>query len=73
MKKNQVTVVQTTISDKLDKVKNDFIFLEKSNLGGEYMSKELQNKVYEIAKNKITIDNELQPILSDRSRFFNYF
>lgn len=57
---------QTTISDKLDKVKNDFIFLEKSNLGGEYMSKELQNKVYEIAKNKITIDNELQPILSDK-------
>ena len=57
---------QTTISDKLDKVKNDFIFLEKSNLGGEYMSKELQNKVYEIAKNKITIDNELLPILSDK-------
>ena len=47
-------------------MKNDFIFLEKSNLGGEYMSKELQNKVYEIAKNKITIDNELQPILSDK-------
>ena len=42
------------------------LFLEKSNLGGEYMSKELQNKVYEIAKNKITIDNELQPILSDK-------
>ena len=57
---------QTTISDKLSKVKNDFIFLEKSNLGGEYMSKELQNKVYEIAKNKITIDNELLPILSDK-------
>ena len=57
---------QTIISDELDKVKNDFIFLEKSNLGGEYMSKELQNKVYEIAKNKITIDNELQPILSDK-------
>ena len=33
------------------------------------MSKELQDKVYEIAKNKITIDNELQPILSDKSRF----
>ena len=57
---------KTTIYNKLNKVKDDFIFLEKSNLGGEYMSKELQDKVYEIAENKITIDNELLPILSDK-------
>ena len=64
--KNSGKLDQTTINDKLNKVKNDFIFLEKSNLGGEYMSKELQDKVYEIAKNKITIDNELLPILSEK-------
>ena len=65
-KKKSGKIDKKSLRDKLNKVKDDFIFLEKSNLGGEYMSKELQNKVYEIAENKITIDDEVLPILSEK-------
>ena len=51
---------------KLKKINEDFNFLNESNLGGEFMSDDLQNRVREIAKQKISIDNKTKPILSDK-------
>ena len=44
---------------------NDILFLEESNMGSEFMSDELQQKIYEIGKKTINIDSELKPILTD--------
>ena len=49
----------------LQKINDDFKFLETSNIGGEFMSEELQNRVHDIAKQKIELDNQSSPILSN--------
>jgi len=49
----------------LQKINDDFKFLEISNIGGEFMSEELQNRVHDIAKQKIELDNQSSPILSN--------
>jgi len=50
----------------IKKVNEDFKFLEVSNIGGEFMSEELQNRVNEIAKQKIELDNKQCTILNDK-------
>ena len=59
-------IEQQSFQSKLQKIKDDFLFLEKSNVGGEFMSDDLQEKVREIAKYKISIDDNSKPILSDK-------
>ena len=49
----------------LQKINADFKFLEVSNIGGEFMSEELQNRVHDIAKQKIELDDQSSPILSN--------
>ena len=41
----------------LQKINDDFKFLKVSNIGGEFMSEELQNRVHDIAKQKIDLDD----------------
>lgn len=53
------------LNTKLNQVNEEFKFLEQSNLGGEFMSDELQEKVREIAKHEISIDDSTESILSD--------
>ena len=50
----------------LQKINDDFKFLEVSNIGGEFMSEELQNRVHDIAKQKIELDDKSFPILSNQ-------
>ena len=45
------------LNEQLKKIDDDFKFLEVSNVGGEFMSEELQNRVHDIAKQKIELNN----------------
>ncbi len=54
-----------SLNAQLKKIDDDFKFLELSNIGGEFMSEELQNRVYDIAKQKIELDDKASPILSN--------
>ena len=53
------------LNSELQKVKDDFLFLEKSNVGGEFMSDDLQKKVHNIAEQTIKLNNQSMPILSE--------
>ncbi|WP_018691181.1 HD family phosphohydrolase [Algicola sagamiensis] len=47
-------------------LEDDRDFLRKANIGGEFMTEEDQQRVYDIAKrNKISIDYQEQPLLTD--------
>ena len=50
----------------LKQVNEDFKFLQASNIGGEFMSEELQNRVHDIAKQKIELDNKFCSILNEK-------
>lgn len=53
------------LNEQLKKIDDEFKFLEVSNVGGEFMSEELQNRVHDIAKHKIELNNDLSPILNE--------
>ncbi len=53
------------LNSQLKKIDDDFKFLETSNIGGEFMSEDLQKRVHDIAKKEIEIDNQSSTILSD--------
>jgi len=55
---------QTQINTRIEEVNNDLKFLEKSNIGGEFMSDELKNKITNIAKQKIMINGKKISILN---------
>ena len=52
------------INIKLQKINDDFSFLEKSNVGGEFMSDKSQERVHEIAQQTIILENKKKSILS---------
>jgi len=56
---------QESINTRLEEVNNDFNFLEKSNIGGEFMSDELKQRISEIAKQNITINGKEIPVLDE--------
>ena len=56
---------QESINTRLEEVNNDLTFLEKSNIGGEFMSDELKQRILEIAKQNITINGKEIPILDE--------
>ena len=62
---NNSDIDKKSFNSELQKIKNDILFLEESNMGSEFMSDELQQKIYEIGKKTINIDSELKPILTD--------
>ena len=64
-KLSSTDIDQQLIDSQLKKIDDDFKFLEISNIGGEFMSKDLQKRVYDIAKQKIELDNKFSSILSD--------
>ena len=49
----------------LKKIDDDFKFLEKTNIGGEFMSEEFKERVKEIAKQKISISDNKTFILDE--------
>ena len=53
------------LDEQIQKINADFKFLEVSNIGGEFMSEELQNRVHDIAKQKIELDDQSSAILSN--------
>ncbi len=65
-KLSELNIDTEKLNSQINKVNEDFKFLEDSNIGGEFMSEELQNRVYEIAKQKIELDNEQCTILNDK-------
>ena len=56
---------QESINNRLEEVNNDLIFLEKSNIGGEFMSDDLKQRILKIAKQNITIKGKKTPILDE--------
>ena len=53
------------LDSQLQKIDDDFKFLEISNIGSEFMSEDLQKRVHDIAKQKIELNNQSSSILSD--------
>ena len=45
-----------SINNKLESMNDDLKFLEESNIGGEFMSDELKQRIVEIAKRTIIIN-----------------
>ena len=64
-KLSNVEIDKELLNSKLQKIDEDFKFLETSNVGGEFMSKDLQKRVYDIAEQKIELDKKSSLILSD--------
>ena len=52
------------LDKKLNQISDDFDFLKECNVGGEFMSSELKNRVHKISNYKIVCNGELQNILS---------
>ena len=63
---NGSNIDNSSLKLKLKNTQDDFLFLEKSNIGGEFMSKDLQNRVYEIANQTIELNGRKTAILSDK-------
>lgn len=59
------SINKESLNLQLKQIDDEFKFLELSNIGGEYMSEDLQKKVYDIAKKKIELDHQSSAILSD--------
>ena len=53
------------LNTKLEQINDDLNFLEKSNIGGEFMSDELQKRIRQIAKKNIMINGERKPVLDE--------
>ena len=62
---NQLDIDKKSFNSELKKIKDDILFLEKCNLGGEFMSDDLQERVHDIGKKTINVDSKLKPILTD--------
>ena len=65
--KNKINISdseQESLNYKLDKIQNDIDFLKDSNVGGEFMSDELKDRVKEIANQNIVINGEKKSILN---------
>tara|TARA_B100000029_G_scaffold514204_1_gene616142 strand:- start:157 stop:1737 length:1581 start_codon:yes stop_codon:yes gene_type:complete len=54
-----------SIRSKLESINDDLSFLEKSNLGGEFMSDELKQRIAEIGKRSIVVNGKKTSILND--------
>ena len=52
------------MNQELHQADNDFNFLKKCNVGGEFMSDELKNRVKKISEYQIVLCNDVQNILS---------
>lgn len=50
--------------DEIKLIDGDIAFIEKCNIGGEYMKPELQNRIIEISKRNLKLFGESKPILS---------
>ena len=65
--KSKLSKIDTKeIEEQIKQVNEDFKFLEASNIGGEFMSEELQNRVHDIAKQKIKLDDKHCSILNEK-------
>ncbi len=56
---------QNLIQSEIEKIKDDMIFLDKTNIGGEFMSDDLMSRVKEIGERKIMINNTHTPLLTE--------
>jgi len=54
-----------SINSKLESMNDDLKFLEESNIGGEFMSDELKQRIVQIAKKTIIINGKKASILND--------
>jgi response regulator RpfG family c-di-GMP phosphodiesterase len=57
--------LRETLQATLKRCDDDMAFLEKVNLGGEFMSPQLKENVFRIASSVYMLQNEPQPFLSD--------
>jgi len=64
-KVNEIDLDKDLIESELKQIKNDMAFLEHSNIGGEFMSDDLKNRVKEIGKKEIKINDNNICLLSE--------
>ena len=56
------------LNDKIHEINNDMIFLKECNIGGEFMSDEMKERVEKIASQMISIESEEMNILSNHEK-----
>ena len=64
-KNGEIKKLEKEFVDKLEQINDDEAFIEKCNVGGEFMEKELQNRVLDIAKYDYKKGGEKISFLSD--------
>ena len=64
-KNGEIKNLEKEFVDKLEQLNDDEAFIEKCNVGGEFMEKELQNRVLDIAKYDYKKGGEKTSFLSD--------
>ena len=64
-KNGEIKKLEKEFVDKLEQLNDDEAFIEKCNVGGEFMEKELQNRVLDIAKYDYKKGGEKISFLSD--------
>ena len=57
--------IETEYKKRLDQINEDEAFIEKCNVGGEFMEKELQQRVINISKYDYSFKGEKMPFLSE--------
>ncbi len=57
--------IETQYKDRLDQINDDQAFIEKCNVGGEFMEKELQERVVKISEYDYSYKGEKMPFLSE--------
>ena len=57
--------IETEYKKRLDQINDDEAFIEKCNVGGEFMEKELQQRVINISKYDYSFKGEKMPFLSE--------
>ena len=62
---NDINIAEKELNRRLEQFDNDLSFVEKSNIGGEFMQEEDQNRIKQIAKYKWNFKGKSLPFLSE--------
>ena len=62
---NDISIAKKELNHRLEQFDNDLSFVEKSNIGGEFMQEEDQGRIRQIAKHKWNFKGKSLPFLSE--------
>ena len=57
--------LETEVKARIDQIAQDYAFIAECNIGGEFMADEKIARLKEIAKQPVTLDGKVQPLLND--------